>query len=237
MKQQNGGDLVSTLINLSIPFGLVLAREYVPEVSKALKRLTKKGGSRRSRGRKRKRRTALRNKKRKTIRGGKARKIVSYSRSQAGGADSGNNVMTDDEVRENQRYTELSTIIGIGKNGAPQSIRKLVYFMTYKMSEHIGKLTDGTQLDLRILELLLKDNNLEYVEGGQEISPFFTLMINQMNEMKGDRLRKYKKGGKGPLPLTCSGGRRRRVQRKTKRKQRGGFMRATTRNFCQMKKL
>jgi len=46
-KTLKGGSLINTLVNLSIPFGLVLAKEYVPLVRRTLKKtLGLKGGKR-----------------------------------------------------------------------------------------------------------------------------------------------------------------------------------------------
>ena len=195
MKQQEGGDLVNTLINLSIPFGLVLAREYVPEVSKALKRLTKKGGSRG-----RKRRTARRNKKRKTIRGGKARKSrkgpTPLSNCQVGGMDKSFPTLTTWMVKRLQRagLTEyIDTFIKAGY----ESMDSLI---TAREQGVLSKIIQGKDLA-----------NLNHV------------------------LDKYvTEFGQAPV-IRSKGGKR--TKRTKRRKQRGGFMRATTRNFCQMKKL
>jgi len=54
-KTLKGGSLINTLVNLSIPFGLVLAKEYVPLVRRTLKKtLGLKGGKRKQKRTKKK---------------------------------------------------------------------------------------------------------------------------------------------------------------------------------------
>ena len=196
MKQQEGGDLVSTLINLSIPFGLVLARESVPDVSKALKRLTKKGGRKR-------RRTFRRNKKRKTH-----RRKTQKRKTQKGGN-------TDVEISKQfprpteEQLTELSELYN--KAGKELSPSKIEYW----------KLMSENDIDILLTVLRMADKiNFKDAKGEDIFTIVLSIAHQEINKRKSN-----------------VGGRRRRVQRKTKRKQRGGFMRATTRNFCQMKKL
>jgi hypothetical protein len=227
--EQEGGDLVSTLINLSIPFGLVLARESVPDVSQALKRLTKKGGRgrrRRSRSRKRKRRTALRNKKRKTIRGhrgGKARKGPLAR--QVGGARSELSALylKPPSPSSQEQIDEVSRLFKQAGGDLKSEDKKdlLNTWGWYDVRYLINIMTEAARNDFKDAEgvkipvsVFLKDARLR-------------MQLAREKLMAGLTRHAAKRGGK----------RRTKRRRTKKRKQRGGFMRATTRNFCQMKKL
>ena len=199
-KNQKGAGIPDVLAGVGIPIGLIVAREYLPQLSDFLnKKLSKQKGGKYKKRRKRTRRTKKRKRTRRFRAGTKRRK-------QRGGYPAHLDFLQDEKFikkanKIKNKYKKQGYEVGVSSFDTDKTLKK-------------------------------KKRKCELYFPGTKWTKSKTMCriwrsLNKKNKKGGYTRSRYTKSGYTRSRYTRSG---------YTRKQRGGFMRGATRNFCTFKK-